>query len=107
MVKILPASCQGGVVTVEGQVVEAEILSQGVLPSTGILILDGSTARYLTTATLDLRDLILMLDLILQQVIVIGTAIDAVTNSPGSGAAGLAALNILKTQLNLTKDNLR
>lgn len=55
-----PAKCQASVVTIEFEGVEvpvpdAEILSAGIAPSEGILILDRDVARYIPKATSDLE----------------------------------------------------
>lgn len=107
MSKILSATCEAGTVTVEGQTVMAEVLSQGTKSSEGVLILEGEEALYLPSSALDIKELIESLNTIIQQIVIITTSLDSVTTSPGTAAAAIAQLTLLKTQLNLTKDNLR
>lgn len=53
--RMLDASCQGGIVTADGvQVDAAEILSAGKGRSAGTLLLDGEKAVYLTSNAADL-----------------------------------------------------
>lgn len=106
--KILEAECTAGVVKVDDlPIAEAEILTQGTKPSEGVVLLDGDAARYLTSHTDDLSDLIDALHGIVQQVVTIFTATDAVTTSPGTITAAIAALTVLDTQLVAMKENLR
>src|SRR5690606_10168795 len=56
MSRLLEATCAAGVVTVEGfPVPSAEILSGGVGPSEGFVILDGDKAYYVANTTPDLK----------------------------------------------------
>lgn len=107
MVRILPASCSGGVVTVEGKEIECEILSQGTKSSTGIVILDGLSAKYIVLTTLDLNETISKMVQIVSKISEIALGIDGVTNAPGGQTANFTLLNTLKTELNAIKDNLR
>lgn len=108
MAKILEATCEAGIVKVEGFVIQnAVILSLGGAPSsTGVLIIDGASSYFVASSALDVKTLITNLVQIIQQIVTITTGLDAVTVSPGSNAAGIAALTLLKTQLDLTKDTL-
>lgn len=57
MSKVLEASAEAGVVTVEGlPITIADILSKGVGSSTGVLIIEGDKAYYLTSNADDLSD---------------------------------------------------
>jgi len=53
--KIFAASCEDGKVMIEGFEIEATILSEGVGSSTGIVILEGSTAFYISKSSTDLK----------------------------------------------------
>ncbi len=64
MSKVLPASCENNIVTVEGQTVEATILSQGTKASEGVVVLEESEATYLTSNATDLVLIIQKLKLI-------------------------------------------
>ncbi len=56
MSKMLEATCVGGVVTSEGvPVPDADILSEGVASSAGILLLDEDKAKYIAKTTPDLK----------------------------------------------------
>lgn len=56
MSKMLDASCVAGVVTSEGvPVPTATILSEGVGPSSGVLLLDEDKARYIAKISPDLK----------------------------------------------------
>lgn len=104
---MLDATCENGVVTCEGQEIDAEILSEGMGSSSGAVIVDKGTAKYFTSNASDIKDLITSLESIIQQVVLIATALDAVTVSPGSATALITQLTTLKTQLGLTKDQLK
>jgi methyl-accepting chemotaxis protein len=56
MPRILSASCSGGVVTVEGHVLSmAQILSEGVGASSGIVTLDSANVTYIAKTSPDLK----------------------------------------------------
>jgi hypothetical protein len=108
MSKIIDASCQAGVVTADGvPVTTAEVLSEGVASSTGILVMDEDRQYYVTSSAQDLSGMIESMTTILEQIIVVVTALDGVTVSPGSVAAAITQLGVLKTQFGLTKDMLK
>lgn len=109
MSKILDATCNAvGVVTAEGQVVEsALVLSEGKKASSGVLLMEGDKARYLPSNATDIKDLITSLVEIVNQIATIATGLDAVTVSPGTQAANIVALQLLKTELELTKEQLK
>ncbi len=54
MSKTLPATCAAGIVTVEGVPVDADILSEGVGSSEGVVILDDEEATYIPKTSGDL-----------------------------------------------------
>lgn len=106
MSKILAATCENSIVTVEGKEVEAEILSEGQKSSEGIVLIKGNKVVYISSSALDIKEVIEKLVQIVGKISEISLGIDSVTNSPGGQAAGFAELNTLKTELNLIKDNL-
>lgn len=109
MSKILAATCNAaGVVTADGvPVVGAIVLSEGKKASSGVAVMDGDKVWYLTSSATDIKDLITSMVEITNQIATIATALDAVTVSPGSAAAAIAQLQVLKTQLELTKETLK
>lgn len=108
MSRVLEATCEAGVVTVEGLVLEdAVILSEGVASSEGIVIIQGGAAYYVASRALDLKEVIESLVEIITQIATIASGLDAVTVTPGSNAAAIAMLTTMKTQFELKKDNLR
>lgn len=107
MSKILDATCLNSQVTVEGTVIEAEIFSEGMKQSSGAALFEKDKVYYLTSNATDIKELIESLVIILNQIIIITTALDAVTLSPGSATAAITQLTLLKTQLDLTKENLK
>lgn len=109
MSKILDATCNAtGVVTAEGQTVPAaEVLSEGKKASSGVLLLEGDKARYLPSSATDIKDLISSLVEIINQIATIATGLDAVTVSPGGQAAAIVQLQLMKTQLEATKEQLK
>lgn len=107
--KVLPATCNAtSVVTAEGvSVLPVTILSMGKKSSSGFLLMDGEQAYYVASNATDIKDLISSLVTIINQVATIATALDAVTVAPGSAAAAIAALQVMKTQLDATKELLK
>ena len=55
MAKVLDATCENEVVTIEGRSVEATILSEGVGESTGSAVLDGEKVFYIAKTSPDLK----------------------------------------------------
>ncbi len=127
MSKAIPATCTAGLVTAQGvPVPAAEILSQGVGSSSGVLVLDEDEAFYIAKVTPDL-------DAALEQVIAALTqAVTALNNvattftatfatmtgpttaAPPTGPTGVAnistaatAITAAKTQLQTLKGMLR
>lgn len=107
MSKILDASCDAsGKVTCEGvEIPTATVLSEGKKASTGVMLLDGSKARYVTSSATDIKDLITSLVEIVNQTAVILSAIDGTLG--GSNSAAIAQLQVYKTQLDASKDTLK
>lgn len=76
MSKMLPATCVGGVVTAEGvPVPAAEILSEGVGESEGVVFLDEDKARYIAKISPDLKTTLEHL------IEALGKAIEALNNA--------------------------
>ncbi len=108
MSKMLDATCAGGVVSVAGVIVPtADILSQGVKDSDGVLMIDQDNAKYITSNATDIKDLIEGIVSIVEKMVEIATSLDAVTVTPGTAAANIALLTAMKTELDATKDNLK
>lgn len=108
MSKILDAQCQAGVVSIEGFAqTDVTILSKGVGPSTGKALVEGDQVTYVTSSATDIEALITNVKALLDQVIIVLTSLDSVTVSPGSAAASITALNLLVTQFELTKEQLK
>jgi hypothetical protein len=95
--KTLDATCQAGVVTSSGvPVAGAQILSEGVGPSTGILLLDEDKFYYIPKTSPDLKTTIEKLISILTELTTSLTLIDAKpTGGVASAVTPVAALNIV------------
>lgn len=107
MSNVIEATCENNVVKIAGKTVPATILSQGKASSTGVVLLDAEKATYVTSNATDLATLINTLGDVIQKIIEIATSLDAVTVTPGTAAANIALLTVMKTQLVLTKDLLK
>lgn len=84
MSKALPASCVGGIVTAGGvPVPAADILSEGVGPSEGVLILDEDEAKYIAKTSPDLKAT-------LEQLI---SALDKTVEALGKASSALTGLD--------------
>ncbi len=84
MSKMLPASCVAGVVTVDGLPIPgAVILSQGVGPSTGVVVIDESTVTYVAMSSPDLKTA-------LEKVI---TALEKTVTALNNAASGLGLVD--------------
>lgn len=109
MSEILEATCNAtGVVTADSiQVVGAIVLSEGKKASSGVAVMEGEKVWYLTSSATDIKDLIIKMVEIINQVATISTGLDGATNSPGAQASAIAQLQTLKTQLDATKEQLK
>jgi len=97
---MVEASCAAGVVTVDGfPVPGAEIIGQGIKPSSGAALIDKDRVVYINLNGTDLKNLITQLGTIVQQIALITTALDAVTVSPGGTLALTAQLSAMQVQL--------
>lgn len=124
MSKVLEASCVGGVVTADGVPVgSAQILSEGVGSSQGVLLLDEDLARYIAKTSPDLKTTLERLITALEKIASALTSLDTagfligVTGGAASPAVGIpgtpvaasdiAAITAAKVQLNTLKGMLK
>jgi hypothetical protein len=120
MSKMLEATCSAGVVTSEGvPVTVAEILSEGVGASEGVLFLDEDTAKYIAKTSPDLKTALTRIVSILSELTValslIDSKVQATTCPAGPGttvALAVATANIsqitsIQAQLSTLKESLR
>jgi hypothetical protein len=121
MSKLIEATCQNGVVTADGvPVPAADILSEGVGSSEGVLLLDGEQAKYLAKISPDLKTTLDKLITALEKIASALSAIDGVGSlittcgaGPGSATwipvatADIAAINTAKSQLQTLKGALK
>ncbi len=120
MSKMLEASCVAGVVTAGGfPVPAADILSEGVGSSTGVLILDEDEAKYIAKTSPDLKTTLTKLISILTDLTTALTSIDTkvlVTTcgaGPGStialplAASNIASITATQAELSVLKEMLK
>lgn len=127
MSKMLEASCVAGVVTAGGfPVPAADIQSEGVGPSEGILILDEDKAKYLAKTSPDLKSTLDDLSSLLGTITTTLTTIATTLTSIGAGMTGpttappptlptnvasitsdVATLTALKVEVDLLKASLK
>lgn len=98
MLKTLDATCLAGIVTVSGQVAApVTILSQGTKSSSGIAVLDGARASYVTSNATDIADLTAHVKLALDALATALPTIASATAVPGAIAAAATAVVTLTT----------
>lgn len=113
MSKVLAATCAAGVVLIDGlPCPTAEILAEGVGPSTGVVILDEDRAYYLPITSPDLSatltQVVAALDSIGGILADIGAGMTGDTTAPPPTlAADLTALAAIKTTLDTLSGALR
>jgi hypothetical protein len=121
MSKMLEATCVAGIVTADGvPVPTADILSEGVGASEGILILEEDEAKYLAKISPDLKSTLEKLSSVCDTIKSGLQAIDAVTTlittcGAGAGtatwlpvnASAIAALTTAKAEIDALKASLR
>jgi hypothetical protein len=118
MSKMLEATCVSGVVTAGGvPVPAADILSEGVGSSEGILLLDQDQAKYLAKTSPDLKTTLDKLVTILGQLTSALTSIDnkvlIYAAGPGTTAptptatSNIAAITTIQTELSALKESLK
>lgn len=112
MSKILDATCSGKAVTYNGALIDAEILSEGVGASEGLLLLEKDKATYITSNATDLKT---TLEKVADALTKIGETLTAIgagmtgptTAPPGTLAADIVELNLIVTELTTLKGNLK
>lgn len=105
--KVLSAQCLNQIIRVNNVMIDAEILSEGIKASDGIVLIDKENSYYIPSNASDIKDTIALLNTLLSQVVTVLTGLDAVSTSPGSQAANILSLTNLIAQFNLTKENLK
>jgi hypothetical protein len=110
--KTINASCAAGVVSVDGNPVVAEILSEGVGSSEGVVILDKEKAFYITSNATDLQTTMEKIASALTKIGETLTAIGAgmtgpTTAPPPTLAANVVQINLIVTELNTLKAALK
>lgn len=108
MSKILSATCQAGVVTVEGQPIPGtRILSEGVAASEGVFFLERDEPTYVAKTSGDLKTTLEAIASALGQLVTALTAIDAkpvgVMPPAPVASAQITQLSALQTQLTTLK----
>jgi hypothetical protein len=88
LVKILTATAENGKVTAEGVEVQGVILGAGVAKSTGILILDGTTAFYLASSAPDIDETLEKLISLVTDLAASTTTIANTLTAIGAGMTG-------------------
>jgi hypothetical protein len=105
LAKVLEATCEDGIVTLEGQEIEVDLLlSEGVAPSQGVLIIDGNKTYYVARTSPDLKSSLETLTEAINSIADVLTAIGAgmtgpTTAPPGTLAADVTAIQALATEL--------
>lgn len=113
MSKMLEATCAGGVVTAEGvPVPAADILSEGVGSSSGVLLLDEDTAKYLTSNASDLKTALTKINSALSEISSALTALAAgmtgpTTAPPPTLPASVAIITAKVAELAILKESLK
>ncbi len=112
MSKILKASCEGGVVTCESvPVTDAEILSEGIGASVGILALDEDESTYLTSNADDIKESLDKIASALGQIVLALTILDGKplgTLSPApAAAANITEITTIQGELTALKEMLK
>ena len=117
MSKVIEATCEDGEVTALAVPVEvAEILSEGVAPSSGFILMQGDKVFYVAKTSPDLKTTLEKVVTALGKISTALTALDtagfligatgAVPGTPVAGSA-ISDLDTAKTELETLKDNLR
>ena len=113
MSKILEASCVSGVVTCENlPVTTAEVISEGVGESEGILLMQEDKQYYVTSNATDIKQVIENLNQLTTKIVAIFTSIAAgmtgpTTAPPPTLATDLAILNQINVELTTLKSMLK
>lgn len=117
MTKVLPATCEAGVVKAEGVAIpSATVLSEGVAKSEGLLIMEEDKQTYITSSASDIKEtltnLVSALEKIescLQSIDTKGFLVGATAGVPATPflTSEIAAINSAKNTLNTLKGNLK
>lgn len=113
MTKILEATCIAGVVTAdELPVLTAQILSEGIGPSTGILLMQEDAQFYIPKTTPDLEttleNLVDVLTTIATTLTTIGAGmLGPATAPPPTLAANVASINAVAAELTVLSEMLK
>lgn len=113
MSMILEASCANNIVTCEGLPIQGvTILSEGVGPSTGILLMQGGELYYIAKISGDLKTTLDKLTTLIPKLVAIYTSIAGgmtgpTTAPPPTLGTDLAALTLINTELTTLKNMLR
>lgn len=112
MSKTLEANCTGNVVKIGSDPIAAEILSEGVGESQGIVVMDKDKAYYITSNATDLKTTLQKLTDALTQIGTTLTSIGAgmtgpTTAPPPTLATDVAQINLIVTELTTLKDTLK
>jgi hypothetical protein len=118
MSRVLEASCEDGVVTVQGLEIEAEIFTEGLGQSTGIVIIDKDKAYYVASSSANLKTtiekVIAVIEDLADALTQVGTTLTSIgagmtgptTAPPPTLAADVLAINAKVVELNATKTEL-
>lgn len=113
MSKMIEATCVGGVVTADSvPVPAADILSEGVGSSSGILILDQDQAKYITSNATDIKAAIEKINSALSEIAsaltaIAGQMLGPATAPPPTLPASVIAINLKVTELTTLKGMLK
>lgn len=113
MSMILDATCNGQVVTCEGLPLQnVTILSEGIGPSTGVVIMQSGKLYYIAKTSLDLKSTLDKLNVLVPKLVTIFSSIGAkmtgpTTAPPPTLATDLAELTQLNVELTTIKNMLR
>ncbi len=106
MSKVISATCAAGVVTADGlPVTGAVILSEGVAPSAGVLLMQGESHYFVAKTSPDLKTVIGHLNTILTNLVTVLTSHDGGLGS--TQTATIALIATANTTLTTLKENLK
>lgn len=105
--KIFEAACVGGVVTVSGLPVDATVLSEGVAPSTGIVIIEGDKLFYVAAIAGDIGSVIDLVADAITEIISALTVLNGVTVPPSAATANIAQVLAKNVLLQAKKELLK
>ena len=97
--KVFKAQCAANVVTVDGLPVSAEVQSNGVGSSEGLLLIEKDGVYYVCSSSEDLKDLIQALNGCLTDILSALTALNGATVPPAVATGSIATLTTKAAQL--------